>query len=323
MTLKYKIAVLLFNQVNALDVAGPLEAFANVTHENGSQAYTIETWVIGETLVQSESGLRLCADKSVPQRPQADILIIPGGRGIREFLTLRLISDWLQKNQERFGRIASICTGAYVLAEAGLVDGRTVTTHWAYAEDFRKRYPNVTVNSDALFLQDGRFYSSGGVTAGIDLALDLIESDMGGEAAMKAARELVVFLRRSGAQTQFSIPLQMQTTAADDFGDICKWIANNLHTDLSVDSLASRAGLSTRQFSRRFRKAFSMPPAAYVKRMKLDAGRTFLGQGVSIPQVAHATGYLSTDGFGRAFESQFGISPGEYQRRFKSQETGQ
>ena len=318
-----KVAVLLFDQVNAIDVVGPTEAFSIATDEDGFGAYQVVTWAVEDKVVGCESGIRLCADGLLPKRPKADILLVPGGRGIRDVHTLDRIASWLRRNDKRFSRIVSVCTGAYALAESGLVDGHNVTTHWAFADDLQNRYPQIHVQSDALFLRDGRYYSSGGVTAGIDLALDLIETDLGGQAAMKVARELVVFLRRTGAQAQFSMPLQMQTAAPGRLEDVCKWAASNLDEDLSVESLADRAGLSTRHFSRRFRETFGEPPATYIKRLRLDAGRTLLGQGVSISRTAHAIGFVSQDGFRRAFEGQFGVSPGEYQKRFRQDAASQ
>ncbi|MEM7662970.1 MAG: DJ-1/PfpI family protein [Pseudomonadota bacterium] len=312
-----KVAVVLFDKVNAIDVAGPLEAFASAETERGEAAYAIVSWTIDELSVRTESGLNLLADRKVPDCPEADILIIPGGKGARNEVTLKKLSSWLKKHHKKFGRIASVCTGAYALAEAGLLDGRKVTTHWAHARDLQVRYPKILVQSDALFLRDGRFYSSGGVTAGIDLALDLIDDDHGGDVAMKVARELVVFLRRTGAQAQFSMPLQFQAKASNRLDEVCTWAANNLDGDLSVDALAARAGLSARQFSRRFRDTFGTPPATYIKRLRLDAGRTLIGQGVSLSRAAHASGFGSIDGFRRAFEGQFGVSPSEYRKRFQ------
>jgi transcriptional regulator GlxA family with amidase domain len=317
------VAVIVYDQVNAIDVAGPLEAFGVVTKNQDDHAYEIACWAIDGLVVQTESGLKLCADQKAPEHPQADILLVPGGKGVREKKTLGALSKWLKKNNHNFGRIASICTGAYALAEAGLLDGRNVTTHWAFAADLQKRYPKIRVQSDALFLNDGRFYSSGGVTAGIDLTLDLIENDFGGMIAMKVARELVVFLRRTGAQAQFSMPLQMQTTACDSLDEVCKWAACNLDDDLSIEALSARAGLSPRQFSRRFRAAFGTPPATYIKRLRLDVGRTMICQGVSISHSAHAAGFSSVDGFRRAFEGQFGVTPGEYRKRFHYSEVSQ
>lgn len=317
------VAVLLFDQVNAIDVAGPMEAFSCVTGEDGEAGYSIVTWAVGNAAIRSEAGLRLSADETLPEHPQADILIVPGGKGIRDTGTLATLSGWLRRHAQRFPRVASICTGAYALAEAGLFDGRHVTTHWSFARDLQTRYPAIRVDADALFLRDGKYYSTGGVTAGIDLALELVDADFGARTAMAVARELVVFLRRSGAQAQFSAPLQMQTSAPGRLGDVCKWAAGNLQADLSVEALAARAGLGTRQFSRRFRDTFGSPPATYIKRLRLDAGRTMLGQGVGVAQAAHAAGFGSPDGFRRAFEAQFGVSPGEYRKRFTQERSPQ
>lgn len=310
------IAVILFEGVNSLDVSGPLEAFASVRGDGGTPAYRAKVWSIAARHVRSESGLRLCADAAAPEGARADLLILPGGAGVREPRTLKRLAEWLARNQAGFVRIAAICTGAYALAESGLADGRTITTHWAHASDLRRRYPAVTVNSDALFLKDGRFYSSGGVTSGIDLALDLIEADCGARAAMGAARELVVFLRRTGSQAQFSEPLKMQVSASGGIANACRWAANNLSADLSVEALAARAGLSSRQFSRRFRSAFGNSPAAYIEALRLDAARASLAQGASIARIAQVTGFKSADVFRRAFERQFKLNPGEYQKRF-------
>lgn len=310
------VAVLLYPGVNAIDVAGPLEAFATVRRADGAPEYESRIWTLGSRVVRSESGLQLCADTTAPNKPRADLLIVPGGAGVREPQTLARLSEWLARHHSRFQRIASVCTGAYALAEAGLVDGRAVATHWAHASDLQRRYPKVRVNADALFLKDGCFYSSGGVTAGIDLALELIEADCGPRAAMDAARDLVVFLRRTGAQVQFSAPLKFQIAAAGRLKDVCRWAAANLGADLSVEALASRAGLSVRQFSRCFNEAIGAPPASYIKALRLDAARTLLGQGASVAQAAQSIGFGSADAFRRAFERQFGIAPSEYRHRF-------
>lgn len=311
------VAVLLFEGVNALDVAGPLEAFSIARCEDGLRAYAVESWALHEIVVRSESGLRLVADGPAPAKPRGDILLIPGGAGGREDGALDRLAGWLKVNEAGFARIAAVCTGAYVLAASGLVDGREIATHWAFADDLQRRYPSVKVAPDALFLRDGRFHSSGGVTAGIDLALDFIAKDVGERAAMEAARRLVVYMRRAGAQAQFSMPLELQSRGSGRIDDVCLWAAGNLDKDLSVEALATRAGVSARQFSRRFKEAFGAPPAAYVKRLRLDAARTMLAQGVDIPRTAHAVGFQSQDGFRRAFEEQFAVTPREYQKRFR------
>lgn len=316
MNTKRKVVFLLYDQVNAIDIAGPAEAFASITHRDGRKAYQIVSWAVGDLVVRTESGIRMCADRDLPSKPKADILIVPGGKGIREPEILHRTAKWLGKHSTQFERIAAVCTGAYALAESGLVDGCSITTHWAHAKDLQSQYPKVLVDADSLFLQDGRYYSSGGVTSGIDLALDLIEADFGSSAAMNAARELVVFLRRPGSQAQYSLPLEFQSGAPSALADTCNWAAGNLDSDLSVEALAMHAGLSPRHFSRSFRKAFGTPPASFVKRLRLDAGRTLLSQGVGLARIAAATNFKSTDGFSRAFESEFGVLPSEYRRRF-------
>lgn len=312
------IAVLVYEGVNALDIAGPLEAFAAVRDARGAPAYTPLVWSLGAMTVRSEAGLLLCADATAPETPEADLLVIPGGVGVREPETLARLSAWVREHHSRFDRVATICTGAYVLAEAGLLDRRTVATHWAHARDLQRRYPDIRVDGDALFVKDGRFHTSGGVTAGIDLALDLIETDCGPAAAMDAARELVVFLRRTGSQTQFSAPLKLQAATVGRLKDVCHWAAANLDADLSVEALAARAGMCSRQFSRRFRAVFDASPASHVLTLRLDSARAHLEQGAPVAMAGQVSGFRSDDAFRRAFERHFGVPPREYQRRFET-----
>ncbi len=311
---KRRVVVLLFDGVNALDVTGPVEAFS-CAGTNGEALYSIETWAVDAKHVKTESGLTFVADKTL-QSHKADVLLIPGGRGIRYAATLAKISHWLQSNHAKFDRIASVCTGAYVLAESGLLDGKTITTHWQYCVDLQTQYPSVNVQSDALFIREGKFYSSGGITAGIDLALDIIEDDFTAETAMAVARELVVFLRRSGAQAQYSVPLQAQSARSSTMAELSRWITNNLNADLSVERLAEQINLSPRQFTRRFKVEFGLAPAQFVKLLRLDTARVLLDQGSRYGEAALAVGFKSNDGFRRAFESRFGVSPIEYQKRF-------
>ena len=312
------VSVLLFDGVNALDVCGPVEALATVRLEDGSPGYAIITYSLGALQIRTESGLGLMADAVAPDGGLGgDLLLLPGGRGARDTDVLKPVAAWIQRNQAGFRNLASICTGAYFLAEAGMVDGGIVTTHWAHSADLARRYPGVAVNADALFLRDGRIFSSGGVAAGIDLTLDLIEADYGAAAAMAVARELVVFLRRTGSQTQFSEPLRLQARGAGSLGEVCAWAAHNLGADLSVEAMAARARLSPRQFSRRFRSAFGEPPARYIHRLRLDQARAALSEPrAGVEEIAHATGFTSVDGFRRAFERRYGVAPAEFRRRF-------
>lgn len=318
---KHRVAILLFEGVNSVDVAGPLEAFASVRDEAGEPRYELLIWSLGPRRVKSECGLYLHADQAPPEGARADTLIVPGGPGVREPATLKRLGEWLRRNHGRFRRVAAVCTGAYALAESGLVDGRRITTHWAHARDLKRRYPRVRLEEGSLFLRDGKFYSAGGVTSGIDLTLDLIENDCGARAAMAAARELVVFLRRTGSQSQFSAPLQMQATAPVELREVCAWAANHLNGDLSVETLAARANLSARQFSRRFQAAFDSSPARYIQSLRLDAARAALSKpGTSLARIARTAGFQSVDVFRRAFERHFETSPGEYRRRFAIRE---
>ncbi|MEM9304697.1 MAG: helix-turn-helix domain-containing protein [Pseudomonadota bacterium] len=308
--------VLLFDRVNAIDVAGPIEVFATARKACGAAPYETSTWSLDGRGVVTESGLQLLPDGAAEPVGHASTLIVPGGAGVREPESLRRLSAWLRANHASFDRIVSVCTGAYALAEAGLLDRRMIATHWAHAEDLRRRYPSIWVDADALFLGDAGIYTSGGVTSGIDLALELVARDLGHAAATAVARELVVFVRRSGKQSQFSEPLRMQSQAPDRLAEVCTWAANNLDKNLSVETLAERARLSQRQLSRRFHRTYGASPAAVVRRLRIDAARLLLEQGVTVQRAAAAVGFASVDGFRRAFDDVLGLSPRQYRDRF-------
>jgi transcriptional regulator GlxA family with amidase domain len=210
-----------------------------------------------------------------------------------------------------------VCTGIYGLAPTGLLDGRNAATHWAFADDVQRRFPKVRVDRDALFRKDERFYTSAGITAGIDLALAMVEEDLGPEAALAAAREMVVYLKRSGGQNQYSEPLRFQVESTDRFADVAAWIPTHLRGDLSVEGLARRACLSVRQFARAFKERFEVTPGAFVEEARLtEACRRLAARRSNIEAVARSVGYASDDAFRRAFERRFGVSPRDYRRRF-------
>jgi transcriptional regulator GlxA family with amidase domain len=330
--------VLLYDGVNAVDVAGPGDAFAAVRNDAGEAGYALTFVAPSGGPVVAESGLRLLPESTVGAEfswkgsaagrspaggavdrrvARCDTLLVPGGRGVREPGTLSHLATWIERHHVRFERIVAVCTGAWALAEAGLLDGRRVTTHWAHADALQAHYPKLQVDSDALFLRDGSFFTSGGVTAGIDLALELIAEDFGHETATRVAREMVVYTRRSGKQAQFSAPLRLMARAPERLAEVGRWAANHLDADLRVPALARRAHLSPRQFSRRFREVFGEPPGSYVRRLRLDGARVLLEQGVSVRRAAPAVGFASVDGFRRAFERAFGVTPREYRERFR------
>jgi transcriptional regulator GlxA family with amidase domain len=321
-----RIGVIGFEGVNAIDVAGPLEVFANAGRADCSSRHShgvYETCVIGTGRgpFRAESGARFLPDVSLDEAPELDTVIVPGGWGLREPATNRAVSSWLQGRAPGIRRVCTVCTGIYALAPTGLLDGRSVTTHWRFAEDVERRFPALRVREDALFLRDGRFYTSGGVTAAIDLALALVEEDLGMRTALAVARELVVYVKRPGGQEQYSEPLRFQTRVCagteEGFADLIAWVLSHLQQDLSVDALAQRAALSPRHFSRRFTAAVGRTPAEFVETARLTEARERLAASRrTIDSIAASVGFRSADVFRRRFVSRFGLSPRSYRERF-------
>ena len=226
-----RVGLIGYDGVQALDVIGPSDAFsiAAAEDEMGKPRPCYEVIVIGLTgkPFRAESGVVFQPQTSLRNAPSIDTLIIPGGRGARIGQSSELIARWIATRAKRIRRIASVCTGIYALARTGLLDGRKVTTHWRFADDLARRFSKLNVNHDALFLKDGPFYTSGGITASVDLALALIEEDYGPRVALSVARELVVFLKRSGGQKQYSEPLEFQINSADRFSDLASWMVEH------------------------------------------------------------------------------------------------
>ena len=318
--MKRRIGILGYDGVVALDIAGASEAFASTwVEEDGKRvpAYEIVLLSLNGKPFVSESGIAFRPHRSVQGRLGLDTLLIPGGRGLREVPAGARVAEWLRRRAPRIRRVASVCTGIYALAESGLLDGRRVTTHWRFVEDVRARFPSLEVVPDALFSKDGRFYTSAGVTAGIDLALAMIEEDHDAATALAVARELVVYLKRDGGQEQYSEPLRFQVAATDRIGELVSWMRGHLDEDLSVEALAERACLCPRQFSRRFQQSLRRSPAAFVNEMRLgEAKRRLPLPGMTVARVARSVGFRSDDAFRRAFERLYGVSPSAYRRRF-------
>ena len=313
-----RIGILGYDGIQGLDVIGPAEAFAAVPAEqDGDRPYEVLVVGLDGKSFSSEAGLVMHAQAKLSPSLKLDTLIVPGGRGMRLTEQGPKAAAWIKANASRIRRVASVCTGIYALAPTGLLDGRRVTTHWRFAADVAQRFPKLTVIPDAIFLKDGPFFTSAGITAGIDMALGMIEDDLGPHAALAAARELVVFLKRPGGQNQFSEPLKFQADAADRFADLIAWINGHLDGDLSVEALAARVFLSPRQFSRTFRESYGTSPAAFVEEVRLnEAGQRLSSRRVSIERVARSLGFETEDGFRRAFERKFGVSPRTYRSRF-------
>ncbi|MFE9738920.1 GlxA family transcriptional regulator [Streptomyces sp. NPDC006477] len=313
------VLVVLFDGVQSLDVTGPFEVFAGAGRAAGDPAaYPLRTASLDGGPVRTHSGLRLLPDTTLAEAV-ADgpphTLVVPGGEGTRT--PAPALIDWLRTHAPDAGRLVSVCTGALLLAEAGLLDGHRATTHWATCDHLARRYPEVDVDPDPIFVRDGRLSTSAGVTAGIDLALALVEEDLGRDVALTVARHLVVFLRRPGNQAQFSAQLSAQTARREPLRDLQLWITEHPAEDLSVEALAARVRLSPRHFARAFHAETGTPPGRYVDRVRLEHARRLLEEtSRGVEEVARASGYGTPEAMRRAFLKALGTAPAEYRRRF-------
>jgi len=316
-----RVGLIGYDGVQALDLVGPSDAFSitSIADESGTPRPGYEVIVLGLTAksFRAESGVLFQPHCLLRNAPALDTLIIPGGIGARIGKAGPRIAEWISSHHQRIRRIASVCSGIYALAPTGLLDERTVTTHWRFATDVARRFPKLRVNHDALFLKDGPFYTAGGITASVDLTLSLIEEDYGPAIALAVARDLVVFLKRSGGQKQYSEPLEFQVQSSDRFADLASWMVEHLRSDLSLEALARRACLSPRQFIRRFKDAFGGTPAKFVEGLRLDEARRRLSERTqTIENVATSVGFHSDDAFRRSFQRRFGVKPSSYRSRF-------
>jgi transcriptional regulator GlxA family with amidase domain len=309
------VLVVLFDGVQSLDVTGPLEVFAGAEkHTPGT--YRIRTASRDGAPVRTSSGLTLVPDGTLADAPDPHTLLVPGGQGTRG--PDRHLTDWLRDHGPRARRLVSVCTGAIRLAEAGLLDGRRATTHWAYCDKLARDHPAVEVDPDPIYIRDGDVSTSAGVTSGIDLALALVEEDLGRDAALTVARHLVVFLRRPGNQAQFSAQLAAQTAQREPLREVQQWITEHPAGDLGVESLAERARLSPRHFARAFHAETGMTPGRYVDQVRLEHARRLLEDtGDGVEEISRASGYGTPEAMRRAFVKALGVAPAEYRRRFR------
>jgi transcriptional regulator GlxA family with amidase domain len=315
-----RIGLLGYDGVAALDLVGVQDAFHIASRLGAAQGRRLyEPVVIGLTDAPfaAESGLRMLPDTPAEACGPLDTVVVPGGSGVRRGEAGKRIGAWLSGREGEIRRFVSVCTGAYGLAASGLLDGRRATTHWRHAAHAARQFPKVRFEPDAIFIKDGPCYSSAGMTAGIDLALALIEEDHGPALALATARQMVVYMKRAGGQLQYSEPLQAQTRAGDRFADLLARMLSDLAGDWSVETMASHAGLSPRQFGRRFKSALGRSPAAHLEALRLDEARLRLAAGrEGMARIAHAVGFASDDAFRRAFERRFGLTPTAYRSRF-------
>jgi transcriptional regulator GlxA family with amidase domain len=307
-----RIAFLIFPRFQLLDAAGPISAF-EIAGRIRPGAYELEVIAVQPGPVASSSGatLEACA---LPRAAAVDTLMVAGGYGTRAALECPRTRRFVHACARRARRVASVCSGSFVLAAAGLLDGRTATTHWSCTEEFRQRFPGVRLEPDRIFVHEGRLWTSAGITAGIDLALALIGEDLGEAVARRTAQHLVVYHRRPGGQSQFSALLEMESSQGR-FAGLFDHLRTHLAAPLTVEQLAAHACMSPRHFARAFREETGVTPAKAVERLRADAARAMLESGArSVQEVAERCGFYDPERMRRAFQRLFGAPPSSLKR---------
>jgi len=309
------VVILTYAGAQPIDIAGPLQAFATANEEAGRDAYRVRVAAVGGGALTLAGGLRVLAEK--PARGGVDTLIVPGGPGVHAARNDPRQLALLRRLAHRARRTCSVCTGAFLLAQAGLLEGRKAVTHWRSCARLAAEFPAVRVMTDPIWVRDDRIWTSAGVTAGIDLTLALIEADLGPAVALQVARRLVVYMRRPGGQAQHSAPLALQ--GADAFGPLLDWMLANLDKPLGVDALAERAGMTPRSFHRHFVARTGLTPAKAVERLRLDQARMLIETTrSSLLAIARRVGFGSEERLRRAFQRAFGVGPSDYRGRFQT-----
>lgn len=320
MKLKSKTVVILaLPGVQFLDVAGPLDVFAEANVQAGHAAYELLVAAAEPGPIRTSSGVRLMPDRIIDRdiEDRIDTLLVAGCPNAADAPVDDVVVKWLRRRAPKARRFGSICSGAFFLAAAGLLDGRRVTTHWAVAERLAARYPSVTVDQDAIQVSDGKLRTAAGVTAGLDLTLTLVEEDLGREIAMKVASQLVMFFKRPGGQMQFSRKGEALPAGRAALQELQRWVAANPGLSHSIANLAKRMELSPRHFARLFTSEVGITPATWVEEARVSAARRLLELGHEAPkQVAIHCGFADADTLRRAFVRHVGVTPAEYRKRF-------
>jgi transcriptional regulator GlxA family with amidase domain len=313
-----RVVLLAFDGFQGLDLVGPTEVFSMATRY-GDGDYAIEVVAPTADPIRSSSGLELVPHSTLRGcRGPIDTLVVVGGEGVPAAEADPALVRWIGRAAGRSRRVASVCSGAFLLAAAGLLDGKRATTHWTACAYLAERYPSVTVERDPIFVRDGDVATSAGVTAGMDLALALVEEDHGPGVALMVARSLVLFVRRPGGQAQFSAQLSAQPARREPLREVQAWIAGNLDDDLSVPALADRAHMSQRNFARAFSREIGETPASYVEGVRVEAARNALEDShTPIEEVARRCGFGTVETLRRAFHRRLGIGPAAYRSRFR------
>ena len=315
-----RVVFIVYEDFQILDLTGPLEVFSMANRVVGSRPAPYRTATVspGGGTVRASCGLTVTSEAAIANvRGGVDTLVVCGGLGSRQAVADRRLIARIVTLAGRSRRVSSVCTGALLLAEAGLLDGRRATTHWASCRRLARTYPDVAVDPAPIFVRDGDVWTSAGVTAGMDLALAMVENDLGAEVARTIARWLVLFVQRPGGQAQFSAQLAAQRPERPALRDLEGWIVEHPAEDLAVPILARRAGMSTRNFARAFRAEFGMTPASYVESVRVEALRRLLETtATGVAELARVTGFGTVETMNRAFRRSVGVTPTDYRRRF-------
>ena len=317
MTKQIPIQLFAYTGMSLLDFSGPLDVFQTANHLSSDETKPYDISVVsmdGEVELSLGMSLRTLPVERTLSVPNT--LIIPGGPAIPHDVDAFEFRSAFSSHARKASRVASVCSGAFVLAATGQLDGRRATTHWSHYDELERQFPRVIVERGPIYINDGPVWTSAGVTAGIDLALALVEQDLGKATALKVARQLVMFLRRPGDQAQFSEPLKLQSKSGR-FSDLHAWISDNLAHDLSVPVLARKVGMSERTFMRQYRAQLDHTPSKAVEKLRLEASRELIiNTRRSIKEVARQCGYTTEETFIRRFSNTFGTSPGQYRMHF-------
>jgi len=316
-----RIGVLVFPGVQMLEVSGPLDVFSEAARLSGQpDAYSVELIALDEGMVRASNGMLFQPDSTIDSASRGiDTLLIAGGPNVQALEGSARLMHWLVRQAGAVRRLGSISSGALLLASAGLLDNRSVTTHWSLTSQLALRFPRTRVEQDPIYIRDGSIYTSAGISAGMDLALALVEEDMGGELALQVARRLVMFLKRPGGQSQFARRPGATVAQRSAIRAVQEWVPENLASDLSVENLAQQAGMSVRNFSRQFKSDTGMTPGVFVEGVRLDAARRILEESPApLKRVVAWSGFPDSPSLRRAFVRRLGVTPSAYRSQFRT-----
>ncbi|MFG3505579.1 GlxA family transcriptional regulator [Streptomyces sp. NPDC047821] len=321
----HRVVIAAFPGAELLNVTGPAEVFAMAARVSGTgrPGYTVRIATPQGEPVTTSSGIGLMADLSLDEvNGDVDTLLVSGAVRVRDHevepVLDRGVIDWLREAAPGAHRLGSVCSGAHLLAAAGLLDGHSATTHWRTAARLAADHPLVTVDADPLFIREGRLWTCAGIASGMDMALAMVTEDHGPELALATARTMVMYVKRAGGQSQFSVPLTVPAAPGDRLDDLRVWIGEHLTEDLSAEALAARLHLSVRHFSRLFRARTGTTPAVYVESVRLEAARRLLQDSAyGLPEIAALSGLGSVESLHRSFRRRLRTTPAQYRRRFR------